>query len=185
LLTCYSSQERTNEYFSFAPSDDDRPLTARQDSLESLGDLTPKASNANGESSRGKEPLDSSTDLDATPKSKLLSRESPTKLELKSGAEPSLRNMTVETETVSSIPQATLGPAADRSVSGRNEQGGTLRVKASAETIRPKKEKKKATKKAPSIHAASCKFPFALESRSDLDATFGSPSFSHSQSISP
>jgi hypothetical protein len=185
LLTRHSSQERTNEYFNFAPSDDDRPLTARQDSLESLGDLTPKASNAHGESSRGKEPLDSGTDLDATPKSKLLTRESPTKLELKSGAEPSLRNMTVETETVSSIPQATLGPPADRSVSGRNEQGGTLRVKASAETIRPKKERKKASKKAPSIHAASCKSPSFLESHSALDATLCSTSFSNSLSMSP
>jgi hypothetical protein len=63
--------------------------------------------------------------------------------------------MTVETETVSSIPQTTLGNPSDRVASGRMEHGGTLRVKASNETIRPGKGRKKASRKAPSINAAS------------------------------
>lgn len=60
--------------------------------------------------------------------------------------EISLQNMTVETETVTSNPQATLAP-------GTGAQGttGTLRQKPSSETIRPKKEKKKSTRKQPTV----------------------------------
>jgi hypothetical protein len=76
-------------------------------------------------------------------------------LEPKSLAEPALKNMTVETETVSSIPQATLAPNGN----GRAEASGTLRVKVSNETIRPKKERKKTSKKAPSINAAPRRSP--------------------------
>ena len=55
----------------------------------------------------------------------------------------SVRNMTVETETVSSIPQVSLGVATvDRGNLGRSDQG-TIRMKPSTETIRPKKEKRK------------------------------------------
>jgi Vacuolar segregation subunit 7 len=76
-------------------------------------------------------------------------------LEPKSLAEPALKNMTVETETVSSIPQATLAPNGN----GRAEASGTLRVKASNETIRPKKERKKASKKPASANAAPRRSP--------------------------
>ncbi|KAK5124433.1 hypothetical protein LTR85_001650 [Meristemomyces frigidus] len=61
------------------------------------------------------------------------------------------QNMTVETETVASIPQSAL-TAGDRSGSGRNEQGGSVRLKPSNETIRPKKERKKPSQKARSIN---------------------------------
>lgn len=58
-------------------------------------------------------------------------------------ADGSVRNMTVETETVSSIPQVSLGVGSgERGSAGRSEQG-TLRMKPSTETIRPRKEKKK------------------------------------------
>ncbi|KAJ5888740.1 hypothetical protein N7495_008781 [Penicillium taxi] len=58
-------------------------------------------------------------------------------------ADVSVRNMTVETETVSSIPQVSLGVGAgERGTTGRAEPG-TLRMKRSTETIRPRKEKKK------------------------------------------
>ncbi|GAB1199850.1 hypothetical protein APSETT444_009209 [Aspergillus pseudonomiae] len=58
----------------------------------------------------------------------------------------SVRNMIVETETVSSIPQVSLGVVTgDRSSSGRVD-AGTLRMKPSTETIRPKKEKKRTRK---------------------------------------
>ncbi|EED21831.1 phospholipid metabolism enzyme regulator, putative [Talaromyces stipitatus ATCC 10500] len=60
----------------------------------------------------------------------------------------SVRNMIVETETVSSIPQVSLGVGAgERGSSARNDQGGTIRMKPSVETIRPKKEKKRTTRK--------------------------------------
>ncbi|KAI8168545.1 Vacuolar segregation protein 7 [Colletotrichum sp. SAR 10_70] len=53
----------------------------------------------------------------------------------------------VETETVSSIPQVALAPAA------KLEPGtGTLRAKPSTETIRPKKEKKKTSRKQPTVN---------------------------------
>ncbi|EXJ77887.1 hypothetical protein A1O3_09046 [Capronia epimyces CBS 606.96] len=61
------------------------------------------------------------------------------------------RTMTVETETVTSIPQL-LGP--DRGVSGR-DGNGSVRTKPSNETIRPKKEKKRSARKAPSLHAGT------------------------------
>ncbi|PQE28310.1 phospholipid metabolism enzyme regulator protein [Rutstroemia sp. NJR-2017a WRK4] len=55
------------------------------------------------------------------------------------------RNMTVETETVSSIPQVAVGTGV-----GGLGNSGSLRAKQSTETIRPRKEKKKA-RKAPSV----------------------------------
>ncbi|KIX93127.1 uncharacterized protein Z520_11184 [Fonsecaea multimorphosa CBS 102226] len=60
------------------------------------------------------------------------------------------RTMTVETETVTSMPQL-LGP--DRGASGR-DGNGSVRTKPSNETIRPKKEKKK-SRKPPSLHAGT------------------------------
>lgn len=52
-------------------------------------------------------------------------------------------HMTVETETVTSIPQVVLAPS---NVSMGTTGSGTLRRKQSAETIRPKKEKKKTSR---------------------------------------
>ncbi|KAA8652334.1 hypothetical protein EYZ11_008167 [Aspergillus tanneri] len=63
-------------------------------------------------------------------------------------ADGSVRNMIVETETVSSIPQVSLGVVTgDRGSSSRVDPG-TLRMKLSTETIRPKKEKRRARKPA-------------------------------------
>ena len=59
------------------------------------------------------------------------------------------RNMTVETETVSSIPQSAL--SADRSAGSRGDASGSVRLKASNETIRPKKERKRASRKTHSL----------------------------------
>ncbi|GIZ48372.1 hypothetical protein CKM354_001143500 [Cercospora kikuchii] len=61
------------------------------------------------------------------------------------------QNMTVETETVQSIPQSQLAPATDRSAS-RIESGGTVKLKPSNETIRPRKERKKAAPKTRSVN---------------------------------
>jgi hypothetical protein len=58
--------------------------------------------------------------------------------------------MTVETETVQSIPQSGL-TAGDRSLGLRNE-AGSVRLKPSTETIRPRKERKKVDRKARSIN---------------------------------
>ena len=59
------------------------------------------------------------------------------------------RTMTIETEPVTTTPQL-LGP--DRLIA---RDGGSVRTKPSNETIRPKKEKKKTTRKAPSLHSGT------------------------------
>lgn len=60
-------------------------------------------------------------------------------------SEGSVHHMTVETETVASVPQVSLAPAGSK-----ESANGTLRAKASTETIRPKKDKKK-TRKQPNV----------------------------------
>ena len=68
----------------------------------------------------------------------------------------SATNMIVETETVSSVPQVSLGGGTiERGVPGRMESGGTIRLKPSDETIRPKKEKKKQSRKPPALPAGT------------------------------
>ncbi|AEO57089.1 hypothetical protein MYCTH_2302868 [Thermothelomyces thermophilus ATCC 42464] len=64
--------------------------------------------------------------------------------------EASLQSMTVETETVTSIPQAPLVPS-----SGAQGSSVSLRTKGSTETIRPKKEKKRPTRKQPTVAAGN------------------------------
>lgn len=72
----------------------------------------------------------------------------------KTGNEGMVKKMTVETETVSTIPQVALGGGAgERTALGRVETGGSLRLKPSNETIRPKKEKKRSARKAPPAHS--------------------------------
>lgn len=84
----------------------------------------------------------------------LLPKRSSTSLSAPSGArakptDGSVRNMIVETETVSSIPQVSLGVATgDRTSAGRGDPAGTLRMKPSTETIRPKREKRRTRKPA-------------------------------------
>ena len=74
----------------------------------------------------------------------------------KTASEGGVRNLIVETETVSSIPQVALGGGAgERTTLGRTETGGSLRLKPSNETIRPKKEKKKVVRKAPSVNSGA------------------------------
>ncbi|KAF2495321.1 hypothetical protein BU16DRAFT_461131 [Lophium mytilinum] len=65
------------------------------------------------------------------------------------------KNMTVETETVPSIPQAVLGANQGERVASGRDASGSLRLKASNETIRPKPTKKKASRKAPSINSGT------------------------------
>jgi hypothetical protein len=73
----------------------------------------------------------------------LASRQSSTSGKKMKG-EGSLQNMTVETETVASIPQVAVAPATQVS-------NGTLRRNPSAETLRPKKDKKKSSRKQPAV----------------------------------
>ncbi|KAL2269186.1 hypothetical protein VTJ83DRAFT_4032 [Remersonia thermophila] len=64
--------------------------------------------------------------------------------------EPSLQSMTVETETVTSIPQAPLIPGA-----GAQGPAASLRTQASIETIRPKKERRRHSRKQPTVMAGN------------------------------
>ncbi|KAI3530950.1 phospholipid metabolism enzyme regulator [Colletotrichum tamarilloi] len=59
-------------------------------------------------------------------------------------------SLIVETETVSSIPQVALAPASKLEVGS-----GTLRAKPSTETIRPKKDKKKTSRKQPTVNSGN------------------------------
>ena len=68
--------------------------------------------------------------------------------------EGSTQNMTVETETVSSIPQVAVGGGtSERGSLIRGDTSNTLRLKPSSETIRPKKEKKKTARKPASLNS--------------------------------
>ncbi|KAF7673040.1 phospholipid metabolism enzyme regulator [Alternaria burnsii] len=97
--------------------------------------------------------------------------------------DPPLRNMTVETETVPSVAQPSIVNQ-DRSASGRVDGG--VRLKASNETIRPKKERKAPKRKAPSINAGTGRLQHISyhyytpsrpdpRSRSSMNPSFGSP----------
>ena len=68
------------------------------------------------------------------------------------------QGMTVETETVQSIPQSALN-AGDRSGT-RNDNSGSVRLKPSNETIRPKKERKKPTQKTRSLNQGTGTYYF-------------------------
>ncbi|KAK3942227.1 vacuolar segregation protein 7 [Diplogelasinospora grovesii] len=68
----------------------------------------------------------------------------------KAGEAVSLQSMTVETETVTSIPQVALAPGV-----GAQGTNGSLRTKQSSETIRPKKDRKKAPRKQPAVTAGT------------------------------
>lgn len=69
--------------------------------------------------------------------------------------EPPMRSMTVETETVSSIPQAPLNAAGDRNTSGKLEVNGSVCLKPSNEMMKPKKEKRKNTRRPTSINTGT------------------------------
>ncbi|KAK4188033.1 vacuolar segregation subunit 7-domain-containing protein [Podospora australis] len=69
----------------------------------------------------------------------------------------SLQSMTVETETVKSIPQAALVPGV-----GTQASSVSLRTKNSNETIRPKKKEKKPTRKQPSVTAVNGEKPYSV-----------------------
>lgn len=97
----------------------------------------------------------SDLDSDATPRAKTMVKKSSfsrlAPIKYRTGTEPSARNVTVETETVTSIPQATIGTSStDRNPSTHTDENG-VRVKASNDTMRPKKDRKRTMRKPPSV----------------------------------
>ncbi|KAL2835591.1 vacuolar segregation subunit 7-domain-containing protein [Aspergillus pseudoustus] len=169
--------------------------TPDDDRLESIDeDSTPKASRLHTESGSDSGGNKSSEQMEENRRrpsfatgrpNALLSKRSSTSLSGSSRAKPadgSVRNMIVETETVTSIPQVSVGVGAgERGTSGRVDSG-TLRMKPSTETIRPKKEKRRARKPAPLTSGAASSKADIFEAKvasavdeadvSDSDETF-------------
>lgn len=145
---------------------DPKASTIRSDDEQSLQSPTKVSSTAaqsakihseseGAERTQAPKAKEGTSDKDATLPSKTVStRTSFTSLKPKAAVEASTKNMTVETETVNSVAQSALN-APDRSMSGRGDASGTLKGKASNDTIKPKKERKKQSRKPPSIHAAT------------------------------
>lgn len=108
-----------------------------------------KKDDSGSESASGdkKEAQKSEVKLKATPSGILRPTIVPTLRQAASGTfkKPSegssTKNMTVETETVSSVPVVAIGAGTERTVNG------SIRAKPSSETIRPKKEKKERKRK--------------------------------------
>jgi hypothetical protein len=143
-----------------AHSEDDGPPTLRGKPKDNNGETSSKLaeseSDANMSDGRGRRTSQSST---IRPKNlAAIKAVYPGLGSSKGRASEGTRNMTVETETVSSIPQSQIATM-DRSTLGRPDLGGSLRMKPSTETIRPRKERKRATRKAPSINNGTYPLP--------------------------
>ena len=109
--------------------------------------VKPKGSNESGSDSGGKGDMKMRSTAPPTslrPNAPAKPYSTNTNTRVKPSGEGSTKNMTVETETVSSIPQVAVGGPAG----GNN---GSIRAKPSSETIRPKKEKKRTARKTPSV----------------------------------
>ncbi|KAF2237347.1 hypothetical protein EV356DRAFT_511482 [Viridothelium virens] len=143
-------------------SEEDRPPTISEDSTEEPGDKLSKTTESESESGGNKSDgrgrrHGQNGQSGQRPKTHSAQRQygplAPAKA--RSGQE-NPGNMTVETETVSSVPQATLSGGSERSGNSRGEGGpGSLRLKPSTETIRPKKDRKKASRKQTSIQSGT------------------------------
>ena len=129
----------------------DKSETASQNSVAKDGE-----GSGDGDSKTPAERTDSSRTLKnastnrATPGASLAKRSLTSLSAAKPKPPEPPRTMTIETEPVSSMPQLLGG---DRGLSGR-DGNGSVRAKPSSETIRPKKEKKKSTRKVTS-HAGT------------------------------
>jgi hypothetical protein len=137
-----------------------KPVTPEEFRLDPIHeDPTPRApqqgqgsgsdSGENRSTAPKEEPRPQVTSAAKTPRT-LMPQRSTTSLSAGARGKPadgSVRNMIVETETVSSIPQVAVGVNGDRGGpnTSRSDQG-TLRMKNSTETIRPRKEKKEKKK---------------------------------------
>lgn len=133
-----------------------KPVTPDDTRLHTIDeDPTPRAAKQNTESgsdsggNRSSDPKEESRPNGAgttKPAPTIMPKRSTTSLSAGARGKPadgSVRNMIVETETVSSIPQVSLGVGAGERGSASRAEPGTLRMKPSTETIRPRKEKKK------------------------------------------
>ncbi|EME42407.1 hypothetical protein DOTSEDRAFT_134310 [Dothistroma septosporum NZE10] len=84
--------------------------------------------------------------------------------------EGKIGGMTVETETVQSIPQSGLAPAGEAANRLRSDNGGSIRLKPSTETIRPRKERRKDTRTKRSVNQGTATSKADLFERRVADA---------------
>ena len=124
-----------------------KQTTTAESGSESGVNATDHAPEANGNTAKGMETKARQTS-GTRPKGDILPKRSTTSLSGARGKpDGSARNMIVETETVSSVPQVSLATVTgDRGGSSGWTEPGTLRMKPSTETIRPKREKKRTRK---------------------------------------
>lgn len=154
LLTLQSIH---SSLYSTKSSDDERNDVTSAKVTEDLSARANKHSESGGENNDSKGRMQDLRSSSVSRPSTLTPKTSVSSLStIKSRNDAPSRNMTVETETVPSIPQATMSNQ-DRSASGRGD--GSLRLKPSNETIRPKKEKTKPKRKAASINAGTGRSP--------------------------
>ena len=64
-------------------------------------------------------------------------------------------SMTVETETVPSCPQAPIHLSGERGASGKLDVNSSIRTKPSTETMKPKKEKRRVSRRPASINTGT------------------------------
>lgn len=122
-------------------------IAATPDAYQSDDTKQSKTGHESGSDSGGKSKREAPPRPTARP-GEIISKRSFTSLPLQRGraGDSSARNMIVEAETVSSVPQVPLGDA-----------GASVRPRQSDETIRPKKEKKRPARKPAPPSAASSK----------------------------
>lgn len=138
-------------------SDEDKSTAKPEDSKTTKASESGSDSGGNKHDTRGRS-QDPKANTSATRPKTVTNKASYSSLvPVKSRTQTEANRMTVETETVSSIPQSTISSTqSERSAAARNDGSGSLRMKPSSETIRPKKDRKKA-KKAPSITSGTGK----------------------------
>ncbi|QIW95551.1 hypothetical protein AMS68_001069 [Peltaster fructicola] len=126
-----------------------RPLTKMTDEDKTTDSDRPSKAGESGSESGGNK-SDGLTSRRAS-KSQPPSRSKNSYTSLSKARPPeSTHNMTVETETVQSIPHSGL-TSGERNASNRMDGSGTVKMKSSNETIRPKKERRQPSRKTRSI----------------------------------
>ena len=178
-------------------SEDDRPERIDEDPMEEASAEGATSVPESGSESGGNKSSGAKTEVRQRQRSNLASnsarppivrpKKSSTQLTVakgKVGNEGTVKNMTVETETVSSIPQVAVGGGAgERGVPSRTDTGGSLRLKPSVETIRAKKDKKKTVRKALSINSAHGRSLFRRFHHHHIYSRAPSPANTFSQSL--
>ncbi|KAI9820446.1 MAG: hypothetical protein M1832_003779 [Thelocarpon impressellum] len=142
-------------------SDDDRPgkptETPTEEPSATTNPLIPESgSESGGHKGEDKGKESAAGQSDNAPSTKVVPRSNASgTAKARATAEGSIQNMTVETETVSSIPQVAVGGGAGDRGGPSRVDSGTVRLKPSTETIRPKKDRKKAARKGPSLNSGT------------------------------